>query len=117
VTYEYNCAQCQTSFDVMKPVKDMEREEKCATCETVAVRRFVPSRVYFIGTKVQHAEYNPGLGCVVKNAEHRSELAKRRDLVEIGNDFKAPDTIHKKFDQEREAKREASYDQVMKEIV
>jgi putative FmdB family regulatory protein len=115
--YEYRCQPCAHAFDVVKPVADMEREERCTRCDAPAVRAFVPSRVFFSGTSVQNAEYNPGLGCVVKDKAHREEIAKRRGLIEIGNDYQSPDSLHKKFDQTREEKREQAYEQVMKEIV
>jgi putative FmdB family regulatory protein len=115
--YEYRCEPCAHAFDVVKPVADMERDERCPRCEASARRQFVPSRVFFAGTSVQNAEYNPGLGCVVKNKAHREELARRRGLVEIGNDYQSPDSIHKKFDQAREEKREQVYEQAMREIV
>jgi len=88
----------------MKSVSEIDRLEACPDCQEPAVRQFVPSRVFFSGTSVQHAEWNPGLGCVVKNKEHRKELAKRKGLVEIGNDFKSGESAATHFDQERESK-------------
>ena len=60
----------------------------------------------FSGTAVQNAEYNPGLGCVVKNKAHRDELAKRKGLVEVGNDFKGGEGMQKHFDKKRDEARE-----------
>lgn len=102
MTYEYHCHPCSKSFDVVKSHRQMDEPEKCPHCETVAVRAFVPSRVHFIGTKVEHTEYNPGLGCLVKNSAHRAEIAKLKGVEEIGNE--KPESIHKHFDQAREDK-------------
>ena len=105
MTYEYACPSCAKRFDVIKTVSEMNAPETCA-CGTVAERQFVPSRVHFVGAKVQHAEWNPAFGQVVKDKYHRSELAKRHGMVEIGNDYKTPDKIHETFDKVREEKRE-----------
>lgn len=118
MTYEYSCtnATCLNRFDVIKSVKDMDVNEFCPICAHGAERKFVPSRVYFSKTSVEHAEYNPGLGCVVKNRQHREELAKQRGLVEIGNDYSSPEVIHKEMDTKREEIREARYDEALKNV-
>ncbi len=85
----------------------MEDPEKCSRCGREAKREFVPSRVYFNGTSVQHAEYNPGLGCVVRNSSHRKELCKIKGVEEIGNE--KPHSLHKHFDKKREEKREEAW--------
>lgn len=91
----------------------MTREEPCEKCRTVSQRQFVPRRIHFNKAKVTHAEFNPGLGCVVKNDRHKADLLKQRGLVEIGNDFKSPDAIQQKFDTERTEKFEARYEQAL----
>lgn len=116
MTYEYLCERCDRRFDVVKSVKEIDRSERCDSCEGIAKRQF-SFRVHILGASVQHAEYNPAFGCVVKDKYHRAELAKRRGLVEIGNDFSSPDKIHKTYEAEREAKKEARYEQALKEIV
>ena len=116
MTYEYQCEKCGKRFDVIKSVKDMDVNEYCPACGEPAIRQFVPSKVHISGAKVTHPEYNPGLGCVVKNKRHKEDLCKRMDVVEIGNDYKSPDTIHKEYDQKREERKEQRYDQAMKEI-
>jgi hypothetical protein len=74
------------------------------------VREFVPTRLYLNGTKVENAEYNPGLGCIVRNSAHRKEIAKQKGLEEIGNE--KPETLHKHFDTARAEKIEKAYDEV-----
>jgi putative FmdB family regulatory protein len=66
MTYGYDCPSCQHSFDVIKSVKDIDINESCPKCGEFAVRQFCPERLYLSKTAVTHAEYNPGLGCVVK---------------------------------------------------
>jgi hypothetical protein len=110
--YEYHCPKCDILFDVVKPASAMQDVEHCGKCQMVSDRQFVPSRVWFNGTSVEHAEYNPGLGCIVKNSSHRKEIAKQKGLEEIGNE--TPEKLHKYFDQVREEKREKAWDDVTK---
>lgn len=110
MTYQYQCVKCDHVFDVIKSVKDIDVNEFCPDCEAPAERQFVPTRVYFSGTQVQHAEYNPGLGQVVKSKYERQELAKRKGLVEVGNDFKSGESHQKEFETERARKREKAWD-------
>lgn len=104
MTYEYRCTKCMSHFDVIKSVKDIDVNEFCPTCESPSERLFIPQRVFFSGTRVEHAEYNPGLGAVVKNKRHREDLAKRKGLVEVGSDFKSAESMNQYFDSSREEK-------------
>jgi putative FmdB family regulatory protein len=110
MTYEYRCVKCEYCFDVIKSVKDMDINEYCPRCESPSERQFKPSRLYLNGTSVENAEYNPGLGAVTKNRKHRKELAKRKGLVEVGNDYKSGDKMQKEFDTKREAKLKKRYE-------
>lgn len=92
---------------------DSGREELCPVCEIVLERVWTPTHI--IGASVESAEYNPGLGEVVKNKKHRAELAKRKGLVEIGNDYSSPDKIHDKFEKERAEKAEKRLRDALKE--
>lgn len=96
-------------FDVIKSYRQMEQPEACSRCNEVAIREFVPSHIHFIGTSVQNTEWNPGLGCLVKNKKHREEIAKRKGVVEIGNE--TTETIHKYFDKSRAEKLDKAYDE------
>jgi hypothetical protein len=86
--------------------------ELCEKCGESATRQFMPRHLYFTGTKVEEAEYNPGLGCITKNKYHRAEIAKRKGLTEIGNE--PPERIHKHFEKVREEKREKAWEDVTK---
>jgi putative FmdB family regulatory protein len=112
VTYEYECAECGRRFDVIKSVKDMERNENCPKCGEFGIRKCIPSKVYFNQTEVTHAEYNPGLGAVVKNKRHKDYLMKSKGIVEVGNDFGNGEKMQKEFDTAREEKLKKSWDDV-----
>lgn len=99
------------TFDVIKSHREMTREETCA-CGAISERKFVPSRVHFVGTSVQHPEYNPGLGCVVNNKQHRAEIARQKGLEEVGNT--SVESIHKHFDKAKEEKLDKAYDEAIK---
>lgn len=102
--YEHSCLKCDLRFDVVKSAADYDRKEPCPKCGDLTSRQFTASRIHLHHTKVQEAEYNPGLGCIVKNRQHREEICRQRGLEEIGNE--KPETLHKYFDKAREEKRE-----------
>jgi putative FmdB family regulatory protein len=109
-TYPYQCLECAKFHDVIKPMSECAKVEHCPTCKSEMERIFTP--LHFIGTSVENAEYNPGLGKVTKSKKHRAELAKQMGVHEIGNDYKSPEDIGKKFDQDREKKLEKSWEDV-----
>jgi putative FmdB family regulatory protein len=109
LTYEYLCS-CSHRFDVIKGVADLNREEKCPQCQAVAERQF-SFRVHITGARVTHAEYNPGLGQVVKSKYHKEELCKRMGVVEVGNDFRNGEKMQKEFDTARADKREKRWNE------
>ncbi len=119
MTYVYDCTGCGRQWEVVKPHSQMEEPEQCPECKTLGERQFYPKRVHFTKTRVEHAEWNPGLGCVTKGARDRAEQAKRRGLVEIGSDYKDPSLMHKEQDREVASRREKAWseatDQAMKE--
>lgn len=108
--YEYECIKCQKRFDVVKSVKDIDVNEFCVRCGEPSERKFVPSRIHIFGASVENAEYNHGLGQVVRNKKHRAEIAKQKGLIEIGNE--KTESIHKELDQVRAKRREKAWDDV-----
>lgn len=90
----------------------MDVNEFCPKCDTPAIRQFVPSRVHIVGAKVTHPEFNPGLGCVVRNKHHKQELMKAKGVQEVGNDFKSADRMVDHFDKGREEKRRREWDAI-----
>lgn len=110
MTYEYRCLSCETSFDVLKSVAEIDRAESCPSCQGATARQFVPSKIYFSGTKVTHAEYNPAFGCVVNNKRHKDRLCKEKGMVEIGNDFGSGEKMQAHFEGEQKRKREKAWE-------
>ncbi len=74
--YQYTCNHCERVFDVIKSHHDSDKDEVCSKCGEFAVRDFCPQKIHLVNTKVTHAEFNPGLGCVVKNKKHMEEICK-----------------------------------------
>lgn len=108
--YKYECQDCQIINDIVKPMSESSREEKCDKCSTILRRIYTSFHV--IGASVENAEYNPGLGCVVKNKRHREEIAKQRGLTEIGNDFGSGEKMQKHFEKKRKDEREKAWDNI-----
>ena len=106
--YPYHCNKCGHDHDVTKSMSESGREELCPLCALTMNR--VWTSPLFIGTAVESAEYNPGLGKVVKNKKHREELAKRMGVTEIGNDYGSAEKMGQSFDKEREKRREKSWE-------
>lgn len=50
------------------------------------MRRLYSANIHLMHTKVQDAEFNPGLGTVTKSRQHREEIAKERGLIEVGSE-------------------------------
>lgn len=109
-TYPYNCVKCDLYSEIIKPMSESGRDEKCVDCGCVLDR--IWTAPHLTGTKVEDAEYNPGLGKVTKNKRHREEIAKQMGVVEIGNDYKNAEAIGQKFDSERQKKIDKSWDEV-----
>lgn len=86
MTYRYSCEneQCQRIFEVIKSVKDFEREEKCS-CGYKAKREYVKPRIYLAGTQVQEKKWQPALGRPATDNELKG-VAKRHDWTEVGNE-------------------------------
>ena len=108
-TYEYLCEKCDVEYEIIKSLKEYKREEQCPTCGNIGNRIFSPN-VYFTGTKIEDSEWNIGLGAVTKSKKHRDEIAKRKNLVELGNEN--PETVHNIFDKQRADKRKKAYDDI-----
>lgn len=107
--YDYHCIKCGSDVEIIKSMHDAGRSEPCPVCELQMERIWnVP---LLSGTSVENAEFNPGLGTVVKNKKHREELAKRNGLIEIGNDYKSAESMDRSFEKQREEKRRKSWDE------
>lgn len=110
--YSRKCTKCAYEFDVVRGFKDMEMPDPCTKCGGEALYQFAPTRILFSGAAVVNAEYNPGLGCIVNNSNHRKELIKQKGLIEIGNEN--PEATHKYYEKTREDRREAAWAEASK---
>lgn len=107
--YDYACEKCDKDYEIIKSIKEYDGQDPCPECGIVGSRK-LSKNIFFTGTKIEDAEYNPALGTITKSKKHRDELAKRMNLVEIGNE--KPETIHNIFDKSREEKRKKAYDDI-----
>lgn len=108
--YDYFCEKCDLDFEIVESIKDHEfpSVKPCPQCTNPAAQK--PScKIHFTGTKIEDAEFNPGLGKITKSKRHREELAKQLGVVEIGNE--KPDTLHKHFDTSRTEKLKKAWDE------
>lgn len=106
--YPYRCANCAREWDVVKAVADIDRDEPC-DCGELGTRYI--ARTHFYGASDwDSAEFNHGLGCVVRNGRHRRELAKSMGLEEIGNE--RVEKIHDHYDSLRADKRKKRWESV-----
>jgi putative FmdB family regulatory protein len=119
--YPYKCTSCPHHFDVVKTVRQIDDPETCPKCQSDSKRYLVA--VNFNGASDwDKAEFNAGLGCVVKNAKHRERIAKERGLIEVGNEdvSKVMASQEKKLNDEADARTEKSLEPVeyaMKKII
>jgi len=107
--YDYSCV-CGDKFEVVKSIKDATNVEHCPNCGAPGQR--ILTKFYFSGASVQNAEWNPAFGQVVNNKYHRSELAKRNNMVEVGNDYKSSESQHKQMEAQKEADWKRGWDKV-----
>lgn len=108
--YDYLCEKCNLEFEVTKSIHEYDGKDRCVQCDNVATRIFKYCKFHFTGTKIEDAEFNPGLGQITKSKAHRDELAKRMGVVEIGTE--KPEKIHSHFDSARETQKKKSWDEV-----
>lgn len=96
--YRY-CPGCNSTVESIKYLKGSRVLSECPKCTNSIDVGPAPSKIHFVGASVQNAEYNPAFGCVVKNKQHRNELAKQKGMEEIGNE--PVEKIHTHYDAER----------------
>ena len=106
--YEYECNSCKRRHELHRPAAQFNDPAICPACQSDD-SQLVIGTPEFAGAKVEDAEYNPGLGCVTRNKAHRQEIAKRKGLVEIGNE--TPDNMIKTAIADRERKAARSWDE------
>ena len=110
-TYTYKCSDCGP-FETYCSIKDYSPVNPCPKCTKSSDRDMVGDckKIQFLYTEVQSPEFNPGLGEVVKNRQHRKELCKIKGMVEIGNE--SPSKIRKEYKKDREKKRQREWEKL-----
>ena len=66
--------------------------EPCPECGSNGIRVITAHQVHG-SARVEDAEFNPGLGCIIKNRKHRAEVAKQKGAIEVGNE--PVESLHK----------------------
>ena len=108
--YDWFCEKCEIEEEVIQSIKEYTGKWDCPMCGNPGRRIYSRCQWYFTGTKIEDAEFNPGLGRITKSKAHRKELAKQMGVEEVGNE--KPEAIHKHFDTSREQKLKKSWDEV-----
>jgi putative FmdB family regulatory protein len=119
--YDYLCGKCGSPFEEFRGIKayDSDASANCPHCSHLCGsgdRDFSRASYSFIGTNVQNAEFNPGLGQVVKSAYHKKEILKEKGLVEVGNDFNSGEKMQTHFDKRKAEEREKRWQTGLGEI-
>jgi len=114
--YPYNCPACNSNFDVIKRISEIDNVEKCPNCDNIVTKenRKIAATQFFYGAKVEHDEWCPGLGCVVKNSAHRRQIAKSRGLEEVGTE--PVEKLINRAEKLREENAKAKYAEFFKPI-
>lgn len=97
----------QTGRWTIEKLRALPREKApCPKCNKKTDEKVLSANIHFIGTAVTCAEFNPGLGQVVKNKRHKEDILKRKGLVEVGNDFNSGDKQQKHYEQKQKEEKE-----------
>jgi putative FmdB family regulatory protein len=105
--YEYFCDECKMGTEIVKMVTDYARDERCPVCGENMKKIY--SSTHLIGLN-DKAEYNQALGMVIRNRAHLKQVAKEKNLVEVGTE--STDTIVKEMKKTKENKYKQSWDSV-----
>jgi len=109
--YPHECSGCQKEFEIIKSVKDFERDEFCPDCGAVGIKTIAKRQSFFGATDWDTRHYNPALGMVVRSNKEAQKIARERGMVEIGNEN--VEKIHRTFDIDREKKISTRYDDII----
>jgi putative FmdB family regulatory protein len=99
--YEFLCAWCVKSFDVVRPVSEYDAAAFCPDCGHEGNRVRFPRKLHLYNTAVQEKQFNPALGCVATDREAK-QIAKERGMIEVGNERVEQHVKAEQFDYESE---------------
>ncbi len=105
--YEYECNSCSFTTDIIKHHSVYDREERCSVCSSTMQQIFTIAPK---SNRMERAEYNHALGCVVKSNRHKQSILKEKGLVEVGTE--SLDKMHKFAETRQEEKFKKSWDEV-----
>lgn len=116
-TYDYLCGGCTKHFESVKGIKeyDSNPSAECPHCNFMCRsdhRYFGFCKFSFTGTAVTDAEYNPGLGTVVKNKYHKTEICKAKNLIEVGNDFNSGEKMQSHYETRKREERDKMWEKL-----
>lgn len=115
----YSCS-CGHSFDKYRNRDQFYEPIPCEKCATEIIYESAKSKsaknYTIIGAKVQNAEYNPGLGTVVKNNQHKKEICKQKEIFEVGNDYGSGEKMQKEFEKKKKTEKEARWKKASHEL-
>ena len=105
-TYDWACDK--HIWEVVCRIADRDEPSTCPKCGAPGTKQLsAPNIDKTSAGSWNQTSYNPGLGCWTKSTKHAEQIAKARGLEPVGNE--PIDNIHKKFEKDREEKREARW--------
>lgn len=112
--YPYRCSNCAQDWDVYKSVAMIDAPEFCPQCGTQGERYIATTHFYGAAdwNDAQYRRFNPALGAVVMDRNHKRELCRRKNVEEIGNDFGSGERMQEHFDRTREAELSSRWDDI-----
>lgn len=82
-TYEFYCKKCNAIDEVTRSMKDSGLPYDCPECNERTVRRYTTPNIQTEGEQIPYL--HPAFGTVMTDKQAKEE-AKRRGLIEVGND-------------------------------
>jgi len=115
--YPYECS-CGENFETWLKISELDAIEiHSPTCDNILSKsnRKIGLGQTFINEAVEDAEYCEALGQVVKNRNHRRQIAKQKGLIEIGTE--PAENIHKHFSEARKQKDDTNTAEMTHEVM
>ena len=83
------CLNCETEYDIWKPMSECSNDETCPTCDETMLRMYTVPQ---INIPTGRGKYNPGLGCIDNGPETLKNINRERrdkgepELIPVGNE-------------------------------
>ena len=108
--YPYKC-ECGATWDVIKSATIIDRQELCK-CGYVGERTIAGGTSFYGASDWNNQYYSDAFNCVVRNKQHRAELAKQHGVAEVGNDFVNGASMQKHYDDTLQRKLDARWEKI-----